>query len=677
MLTLKRKPAWLISIMLVLAVTLLAFSPAQSLAGDLASGPNLLESKKLASQSTLAPGETLIYTILLKNTGDEGTEADVSDVVPRELSFVEGSITGGGEYHSLRGVITWDDVRVPAGEEVELTFQVRPAISVTEPTVVRNIASIGGGNAYFNRLAWIHLVPGGTTEGPDLSYSYKSASQPTLSPDETLTFAIHLHNSGDVAASADVSDPVPAALAYVAGSANEGGVYDSGTKTVTWENVNVPAGATVDLSFQVRPAETVETPVVVKNVARISWDSRRIEREASIVLVPQRPDIGAILAGSYKTASRRALAPDETLTYTIYLHNSGTYSATVDVTDPVPDMLAYVAGSANEGGAYDPATETISWSGVTVMAGEKVELTFQVIPAVSVTEPTPVVNAATIESQGRSFVRRAGVLLVPETAATDPLPPVVRSVTIGDQDVLTDPRVALHIDATDNVGVTRMYIREWQLVSAPWPHWEIVQESDWVKFQADVEWSLHEESGTHYITVVVSDAAHNRSHHHRRAMDFASLVLPGEMVEYLGMTPYLVYFPAGVEVNADLITGQGDADLYVWYPGNPLHPDQKSTNPGTELDSVTFTTPRAGIYLILVHGASASTFDLTITPGGGPRAWLVYEGLANGALLPLSDDGSGNLFYEPILSQSGIDPLAVAVEPPDKYKVFSPVMIAP
>ena len=394
---------------------------------------------------------------------------------------------------------------------------------------------------------------------------------------------------------------------------------------------------------------------------------------------PPPPTPSPDLHGSYKSASQHILRSGEELTYTILLHNSGTGDATAEVVDELPAEVNYVTDSASNGGVYDPDARTVTWSGINVPAGSEVSLTFRVT-GTAVEVPTPALNQATITADGNSFGRWTVVLLVPDWWPDhDYVPPVVDELTISDRDVLTARDVTLHISASDNVGVTQMYLREWQLVTGPVPHWETVQSSGWVPYQTDYPWTLGQESGTHFVGVWVSDEADNTSWLSGHSLDFASLLLPNETVADGEMVPYLVYYDAGVDVTATLNTLSGDADLYVWYPGNPGGPDQKSVNPGTDPDEVSFTTPQAGVYLFLVHGYQASTYDLTITPGGGPRvsgmtgANLGAAGeTVSGAQVTTS--GKAELTDEPVLTWSGLDPLGVTPAWAPRFAVYLPVL---
>ncbi len=394
----------------------------------------------------------------------------------------------------------------------------------------------------------------------------------------------------------------------------------------------------------------------------------KIEDDGDQVIPP--PDIE--LGGSYKEVSPLQAGPDEELVYTIGLHNSGANDALVTVTDDLPGEVAYVPNSVTGGGVYDAGT--ITWSDITVPAGDDVLLTFAAMPT-SVTEAVVVVNTAVIAPSGADPLERsASVLLTPETVVEDVIPPIVTGLTIDDQDVIVDPDVTLHLTAIDNVGVEEMYLKEWALETDPFPHWQEVQSSGWVPYEATYPWTLEATSGTHFIIAWVADAAGNWSLPTLNAGDYASLLLPGETVSQHGMVPYMVYFEADVTVTATLTPTLGDADLYVWYPDSHLLPDQKSVNGGTAVDSVNFVTPQAGPYLFLVYGYTDATYDLNITPGGGLQA-NVTNSLSQIAMPSEQASAKAELTTEPVLTQSGLDPLGIA-EPPQIFNVYLPIIAA-
>jgi hypothetical protein len=297
-------------------------------------------------------------------------------------------------------------------------------------------------------------------------------------------------------------------------------------------------------------------------------------------------------------------------------------------------------------------------------------------------------NTATISVTGDGmFKRQAPVILMPASSGDD-IHPIVHSVTIGEQDVLASLTTTLHISATDNISVSQMFIREWQLTSVPFPHWTVSHSSGWVPYQADYPWTLISNDGTHFVGVWVADEARNVSYLDHRGMDFASLVRPNAVVAQKRVVPYLVYYPAGVTVTAQITATAGDADLYVWYPRNFFWPDRKSIQPTPGADLVTFTTPRAGIYLFLVRGFTDATYDLSIDPVGGPRAWPAFWGgdddddhhdrdsaAFNLSVPAAASSKPDELTLEPVLSQSGVDPLVTAPTADAFYQVHLPIIV--
>jgi uncharacterized repeat protein (TIGR01451 family) len=433
----------------------------------------------------------------------------------------------------------------------------------------------------------------------------------------------------------------------------------------------------VSLSFAVT-VTTVSTPAVITNTATISADGESFDRYAWVLLVPESPIPGPNLAGSYKSASQHTLAPGEILTYTIWLYNSGTAETVAQVTDQLPAEVNYVFGSATPGAVYDEGAGTLSWSDVTVPVRGGVSLSFAVT-ATAVSTPTIITNTATISADGESFDRYAWVLLVPEPVEYDSVPPVVHSLTIDEWDVLTSPTVTLHISATDNVGVSWMYLREWQWARTPWPHWEVVQSSGWVPYQANYPWTFGMEGGTHFVGVWVADSALNTSWLDTRGLDFASLLQPGATVPPSGVMPYLVYYEAGVDVTAVLTPTTGDADLCVWYTGDFFGPIETSAK------VVTFTTQSAGTYLFLVYGQPEATYNLSIEPSGGPRppAWGMTGAHVGGTRQVASAQigeasetasGEGDDLIS-VLTQSGLDPLATAEAPAGPFVVYLSVVV--
>ena len=623
---------------------------------------------KSASKLLLSFGETLTYTIHLEIPWTASATADVTDPLPAGLDYVDGSANHGGIYDAATRTISWTQVPLSPVTPVDLRFDVKDTLQVNAPTPVANLATITINGLILQRQAWILLIPSAPPPS-GLEGSFKTAWPFRLSQGQVVTYTINLLDYRTTPVTINVTDPVPAPLSYVDGSASNGGVYDPTTRTITWTNIAAPPGQLFPLTFQARAPDVFPAarPMVIRNTAIIASAGEVLRRSADILLAPHP---WSPLAGSFKTASKRMVAPGETFNYSIYLHNSSNVPVPAIVSDPLPVQVTYVDGSANAGGVYDPTTRTITWSDLSVPEGASLTLSFDVTAISPVATPLPVINTAFISSQGITLKRSVWVFIHPNPGG-DVISPRVNSFTIGDKDVYTSPQVTLHIDATDNVRVSRMFLKEWVLVTTPSPHWQEVQSSGWIPYQPDYPWMLSAQSGTHFMGVWVADSSGNRSHLTRRATDFASLLMPNTQIDQGGMIPYLVYYPAGVEVTAVLDSLSGVSNLFVWFPGNMFSPDEIGPAVTGNKTTITFITPRAGIYLFLVYGQTAGNFDLSITPGGGPRA-----GLQAAAPVPsteISPEQLDGMSYNPILPESGLDPLDVAVEPVGPFlQVFVP-----
>lgn len=648
--------------------------------------PNMGRIYKAASKQEVTLGELLTFTIHLELDLSTSLKLSVTDPLPKELEYIPGSANYGGVYDPATRTVTWAIGVNEIGTPVDLKFDVKDTVAVKEPTPVVNTATIDLNGYILQRQAWVTLMPEGADQS-DLSGSFKIAKPRMLYAGETVIYSIRLINSGTEPAIAQVVDPVPGILTYVPGSANNDGYYDPGTKAIIWKDVLVQPYSQllpvepVTLSFAAKaPNAFIDvypiSPIAVTNMAIISSGNIAFKRSVEILVLPYPC---SPLEGSYKTASYRSVFPGQAFTYSISLNNSSTAPVSAVVSDPLPPQVSYVAGSANANGQYDSATRTLTWKDLTVLEGSTLVLTFDVIAKSPSTDAASITNTAYIISGGITLKRSVTTPVQPPPV--DSIPPVVRSLIIGMQDVNISPSVVLQIAAADNVGVRWMYLQEWVLSTDKIPHWQPVNSSGWVPYEAKYPWKLSEQPGAHYMAVWVADAAGNRSKLTRSSIDFASLLLPGTQAVEGELVPYLVYYPAGIDVTAGLKTLSGVADLFVWYPGNLFYPDQYTPTPGSNPQKISFTTKTAGIYLFLVYSVKASVFDLSITPGGGPRVPVLmsYGSTATDSGL-LDDPATTNavpeldgMTYNPILPQSGLDPLDVVAEPGGPYyQVFLP-----
>lgn len=399
------------------------------------------------------------------------------------------------------------------------------------------------------------------------------------------------------------------------------------------------------------------THVFAQNTVPANWDSSQ-------------------LYGSWKEASTHRIDPTETFTYSVGLVNSSVVTATFMVTDVIPADLDYIPGTATRNGVYDPQTRMLTWTGLEVSPSDVDVVFFKAIPNVNVETEKEVVNVAHVSVNGYQMTPQTRVYLIPQAYAGDSEKPVIKSVTIGDRDILTDPVTAIHISATDNVGIKYMYIKEWALHTNQ-PKWNNSFSSGWIPFQADYSWTLQSAEGIHYVGVWVADGALNMSQLDHNAIDFANLTLANTTFPSSALVPYLVAFKGGDAVEVMLNVASGAPDLFIWYPDNFLAPDHQLTGI-TGMATVQFVAPKDGKYIVLVRTNGPITFTMSITPAGGPR---VASASLPVNILPVFDQPGSNpeaVIYEPIFMQSGLDPLASVYAPgiyPSFHQIYLPLSI--
>ena len=317
--------------------------------------------KKEVNTSEAKVGDTLTYTITLTNSGNATGTVTVTDEIPAGTTLVEKSITNNGV--ESNGTITWTDVEVKAGDTVEVSFKV--TINSDTKTSVTNKAVIDGNKPTEEVETKVANITGA-----------KSVDKSTAKVGDTLTYTIILTNSGNADGTVTVTDEIPTGTRIK--DENTTG-YNKETNTMTWSNVEVKAGKSVELTLEVEVKD--DTTDTVKNVAKI--DNKEI---------PEKPETKVANITGTKTVDKTEAKVGDTLTYTITLTNNGNADGTVTVTDEIPTGTRIKDENTT---GYNKATNTMIWSDVEVKAGKSVELTLEVVVEGGVSEIT---NTAKIDN---------------------------------------------------------------------------------------------------------------------------------------------------------------------------------------------------------------------------------------------------------------------------------------
>ena len=316
-----------------------------------------LEIHKTVDKESVKIGDTLTYTISVKNNGDKVAKAIIYDNVP------EGTVLLNKDNNEDENTkkLTWR-VTVEPGktENVEFTVRVK-----AEKGTIKNSAIVNGKTTEETETGIINIT------------GKKEVNTSEAKVGDTLTYTITLTNSGNATGTVTVTDKIPAGTTLVEKSITNNGVESNGT--ITWTDVEVKAGDTVEVSFKVTINNDTKTSV--RNTAVIDDNKPTEEVETKV----------ANITGA-KSVDKSTAKVGETLKYTITLTNSGNATGTVTVTDEIPTGTRIKDENTT---GYNKETNTMTWSNVEVKAGKTAEVSFKV--TINNDTKTSVTNKAVID----------------------------------------------------------------------------------------------------------------------------------------------------------------------------------------------------------------------------------------------------------------------------------------
>lgn len=226
-----------------------------------------LELTKSASSSTGNIGDRITIALNLANSASEngdGTGITVVETLPSGFTMVAGTITQGGVYNPSNNTITWSDLALSNGADLDLTYDViindsgnyTGVAEITARDLYDVDSTPNNGNATEDDYAEFTF----TVESADLSLvkNISGVSSATPNVGDTVIFELTLSNAGpNTAANVRVEDFVPRGYTLVA--MNNGGTDIAGT-FLSWNIPSLGVGTTV-LSYEV----TVNAPTGDRN----------------------------------------------------------------------------------------------------------------------------------------------------------------------------------------------------------------------------------------------------------------------------------------------------------------------------------------------------------------------------------------------------------------------------
>jgi uncharacterized repeat protein (TIGR01451 family) len=445
-----------------------------------ARAPTITVKSQVALSSTLTvfdvngggiePGDDLIYTITLKNSGNRTSgAATIKDVLDANLTFV--SASDGGSL--VGGTLVWNATSTPAlaalaaNATVTVTFRARINATVPNNTTISsqafsatpeaNTPSDDPNTAAANDPTLVRVIA--APSFVDSTKTVVDENGAPVRPGDLLDWKIDVKNTGRALGTGIVvSDTIDPSLDVV--SISNGGTQAGGV--VTWNIAQLlPGQANPTLTVVTR----VKTPLV--NGTTISNQANVRSAEATTPVVTDDPATAAIDdATSVKVTSSVALTastktvvdnnggealPGDTLTWKIRVIATGDAIAQdVTILDPIDRCLSTISPANN--GLFDGAR--IRWDKTTTPAlalvapGTPVEVTF----TSTITAGTP--DGTVCANQGA--LASPSVIAPPSTNTDNPATPVLNdptSVVVVSKPVLTaSTKVAQLIEDANSDG---------------------------------------------------------------------------------------------------------------------------------------------------------------------------------------------------------------------------------
>ena len=314
-----------------------------------------LQVSKTVSNPTPNVGDTITYTITLRNAGpDPATDVTVQDALPAGVTFV--SATPVGSYDPVSGVWTVGTVNPGVPQTLIITA------TVNSPNPGANTASISHADQFDPDTANNSDTASVDPLQADLALS-KTVDNPTPNVNDTVTFTVTLTDNGPAnATGVQVSDLLPAGLTFVSDTPSQGS-YDS--VTGLWTVGAVANGAQATLMLQA----TVVSPAPQTNTATISaadqFDPDAGNDSASATETPQQADLALT-----KTVDNPTPNVGDTVNFTVTLTDLGPDAASnVTVQDLLPTGLTFVSDTPSQG-SYNSTTGVWSVGAITTAAAQ-------------------------------------------------------------------------------------------------------------------------------------------------------------------------------------------------------------------------------------------------------------------------------------------------------------------
>ncbi len=313
-----------------------------------------LQIGKTVDNSTPSAGGTIVYTVVVTNTGSDATTGVViSDTLPLSVTFVSSYTTQGG-YDNSSGVWTLGAIN---GGDSTATLRITSTLDAnTAGQTITNVAVITTSALAdlnsSNNVATATL----TVKIADLSM-IKSVSPTSAREGQTIVYTLVVTNVGpDSTSNIIISDTLPLSVTYISqggtGTYNSiSGAWNVGTTLNSSDRATMTITATVNAGTA---SQSITNTAVISSAADGDTNSSNNLARASFSVQEADLDLAKFITGPGDGSQLLKLSSADTgqrITYTLVITNNGPYTLPTGsvVSDTLPSSLTILAPSTMSG----------------------------------------------------------------------------------------------------------------------------------------------------------------------------------------------------------------------------------------------------------------------------------------------------------------------------------------
>jgi uncharacterized repeat protein (TIGR01451 family) len=360
---------------------------------------DITKSVDVGNGTTVEPGDTLVYTVTVSNTGNTDIfDLVVNDTLDANLTFVDCS-----DNCAIAGQdVQWVISNLPAGDTWDLTVEVR--VNDDASGTIRNVATIecpvsnpdccDSGDCDSNEIE--NPIDDAVTLQINKSIENNLTS---VEQGETYTYTLEVRNIGNIpATNVVITDTLDTQTTYVDASCTVTNLPTGATCShtggvITWTGFDLPANMTDFLTVEYQVTINADATGEIRNVVTVVSDedpTGDTDEVTVVVDVPVGPQISVVKSVSVGNGTN--VVRGQEFAYTLVVTNNGDEDAvSIVINDTLDANLTFV--SCDNG--CTTSGQLVSWNIPSLPVGQSVAL--NLVVRVNDDATGTIRNTATVE----------------------------------------------------------------------------------------------------------------------------------------------------------------------------------------------------------------------------------------------------------------------------------------